>query len=771
MTPYAAPPHAAELAEMLEHVGEAVFALDGAGRVSYANTEAARLCGLPAPATLLGRAFAEVWPGGGAAPGTRLGDELRRAGESGLPAHFECRVSGDDSPTGGRWAEVYLRPVAGGPGAGLYAVCREVTGRKRGEARRRLLAGLNDRLLAPMTDDPELVLFETARTAGDFFGVSRCAYGVVDDTGTDGTVTVHRDYVRDGAATIAGTYRLEDFGPEVIRSLRAGRAAWASDVSLDPRTRGYAAGYGSIGARAFLYVPLHRGGRWVSLIVLHHAAPRAWTAEDVETLTLVGERTWLLVEAARLYRDARRSEERYRSLVNATAQVVWVTDAAGRVTEHFEQGTLEDGRTFREAAGAGWLDYVHPDDRERVRATWAESVRTLTPCYVEYRWRAEGGAWRHVAARGVPVLEADGATVREWVGTTTDVDDARRAEAALRESEERLRLALSAARQRAWEIDLVAGRGRMSGEYGRDGEASGDAGPEGGFEFGLENAFATVHADDVGRVREEFAAALRGERPFESRYRVLRPSDGQLIYVVSHGAVVRDPDTGAPVRAVGVLRDETREREAEQTRAAAAEQQRRFLRDVLSSVTEGRLRLCDADRELPELDGDDAPLTPIPLTEDRHLAELRAQVERAARDCGMGRGRTQDLVTAASEAGMNALTHGRGGTAHVACSPDGAAVRVRIEDRGTGIDLSRLPDATLRRGYSSRGGLGHGFWLMLQTCDAVYLRTGPEGTTVVLEQFRDVPEPPWLRAYDARGRREAEAQDARDAEAATAAPA
>ena len=62
-----------------------------------------------------------------------------------------------------------------------------------------------------------------------------------------------------------------------------------------------------------------------------------------------------------------------------------------------------------------------------------------------------------------------------------------------------------------------------------------------------------------------------------------------------------------------------------------------------------------------------------------------------------------------------------------------------MQDRGAGIDLAKLPRATLERGFTTAGSLGHGFWLMLQTCDRLWLLTGPEGTTVVLEQDREMP--------------------------------
>jgi len=91
---------------------------------------------------------------------------------------------------------------------------------------------------------------------------------------------------------------------------------------------------------------------------------------------------------------------------------------------------------------------------------------------------------------------------------------------------------------------------------------------------------------------------------------------------------------------------------------------------------------------------------------------------------------------------MNAVVHGGGG--HGSIHADEGVVQIWIEDAGGGIDMQRLPRATMERGFSTAGSLGHGFWLMIQTCDGVWMLTGPEGTTVVLEQGRVAPPPAWL---------------------------
>ena len=91
---------------------------------------------------------------------------------------------------------------------------------------------------------------------------------------------------------------------------------------------------------------------------------------------------------------------------------------------------------------------------------------------------------------------------------------------------------------------------------------------------------------------------------------------------------------------------------------------------------------------------------------------------------------------------MNAVVHAAIGTGHVFTHERGT-VQVRVEDEGRGIAVADLPNATLRRGYSTAGTMGHGFKMILMTVDRVHLLTGSTGTHVVIEQDRDAVCPSW----------------------------
>ncbi len=108
------------------------------------------------------------------------------------------------------------------------------------------------------------------------------------------------------------------------------------------------------------------------------------------------------------------AHERYSALVRAVAKVVWTASADGS-TRVGSDWTGLTGQTPKEMAGYGWLDAIHPDDRERTREAWRTAVLHQGIYDTDYRIRCADGIHRWFNARGAPVLDTDG-EIREWVG-------------------------------------------------------------------------------------------------------------------------------------------------------------------------------------------------------------------------------------------------------------------------------------------------------------------------------------------------------------------
>ncbi len=164
---------------------------------------------------------------------------------------------------------------------------------------------------------------------------------------------------------------------------------------------------------------------------------------------------------------------------------------------------------------------------------------------------------------------------------------------------------------------------------------------------------------------------------------------------------------------------------------------------MLFGLTEGRLRLCDSPADLPEKMPPARPA--IELTASS-IRQLRRQIESVGTEIGFADERVQDLETAVGEAGMNAVRHAGGGEGKVHLSADSEVIQVWIRDTGQGIDENLIHRA-IERGWTT-GGFGQGMFMMHRSVDRMYLLTGAGGTTVVLEQDRTAPIPPWMQVAE-----------------------
>lgn len=119
------------------------------------------------------------------------------------------------------------------------------------------------------------------------------------------------------------------------------------------------------------------------------------------------------------------------------ATVVWTTDVQGEVHRPMPSWERFTGQAFPHYRGTGWLQAVHPDDRDEVARTWRSGVSGGGTVEMAYRLRRHDGQFRRVTAHGAPLTEGD--TIAGWVGVCVDVTSSLESEAALKASEERLR--------------------------------------------------------------------------------------------------------------------------------------------------------------------------------------------------------------------------------------------------------------------------------------------------------------------------------------------
>jgi PAS domain S-box-containing protein len=137
---------------------------------------------------------------------------------------------------------------------------------------------------------------------------------------------------------------------------------------------------------------------------------------------------------ARLLEEVRAGEERYQSLLSVLSAIVWTADAEGQFSVPQSSWEAFTGQTWEEHRGFGWINAIHPEDRDDVVSGWRRARKEKVACEVLGRIRCgASGSYRHVVSRAIPLWGPHG-SVREWVGTVTDVHDQKIAE------EERARL-------------------------------------------------------------------------------------------------------------------------------------------------------------------------------------------------------------------------------------------------------------------------------------------------------------------------------------------
>lgn len=226
-----------------------------------------------------------------------------------------------------------------------------------------------------------------------------------------------------------------------------------------------------------------------------------------------------------------------------------------------------------------FLRGLHPEDRERVDAITKSVLRPESggEYITEYRTIGiEDGVERRLSARGRVTFDDAGKPVR-FVGITQDITQQKKVEEALRESEERLRLALEAGELGTWDLDLITGKAVRSLRHD---EIFGyrEAQPE----WSLEHALRHILPEDRQKVQDAHAPALGTQRMYvEAR---LRKADGGIRWMMSTGSFQYD-EQGRAMRLTGICADITERKRAEEALRASEERTRRAY-DLIKGITE-----------------------------------------------------------------------------------------------------------------------------------------------------------------------------------------
>ncbi len=493
----------------------------------------------------IGPMLARVMECGEAVPANDLRLVLHRHG---YPE--ECYFSFSYSP---------IRDEFGGVG-GVFCPVIETTTRVFAERRAAFLLDLEARLRdlqAPLDIKHAASTMLAAHLGGNQVGYAEAVSG-------GAKVFIDGDYDDGVLRTTRGVHRLAEYGPAMEAQLRRGETVQIDDVRQDPRTSAAWPAYEKFGINALLNVPLIKAGQLKSILFVHSAAARAWSANQVALVQDVAERTWSAVERATAEAALRRSEEEFRALGENLPNLCWMAKPDGWIYWYNRHWYDYTGTTPEQMLGWGWQGVHDPVLLPEINRRWNEALAGGSAFEMIFPLRGADGVFRPFLTRINPVRDTTGAITR-WFGSNVDISAQHAAEARLRDSATQLlRLnetleqqvaARTADRDRLWrlstDIMMVA---RLDGTIIA-------ANPAWTTMLGWQQAdllghsfFAFVHPADVAATQGAMASLSEGRTVFQFQNRY-RSRDGSYRWLAWSSV----PDAGL-IHAVG--RDVTAEKEA-----------------------------------------------------------------------------------------------------------------------------------------------------------------------------------------------------------------
>lgn len=376
--------------------------------------------------------------------------EVRTAREHGSAPNVRWHLRKDGTRVLIEGTVVALRDAAGGL-RGFQKIGQDVTKSRLAEEalresseRQAVLLKLSD-AVRPLVDP--IVIQETAcRITAEHLDIGRVAYCQIRYE-PDAVVVVERDRPRRGMPSlVAGSYRMDDFGPLLARDLLAGRTALVADVETDPRiTPAERDNWASLAIRASCALPVIKDGRFVAFLVAQDNRRHDWTETEIALLQDVSERIWSTLERARAEAALRESEARLAAAFESVPAGVAVTDPKGKAIlanseyrRFLPNGVIPSRDRDRGHRWHAWDDEGRPIAQQDFPSARALRGQRVIPGQ-EMLYTDDGGRaiWTNVAT--APTFDRAG-RVTGCITVISDITDRKRAEEELRRREEELRV-------------------------------------------------------------------------------------------------------------------------------------------------------------------------------------------------------------------------------------------------------------------------------------------------------------------------------------------
>ncbi|WHZ23187.1 MAG: Two-component system sensor histidine kinase [Nitrospira sp.] len=481
--------------------------------------------------------------------------------------------------------------------AGAVLVFRDITDRKQAEDFRRhtedllrrqqtaLLNLANSTVIQSGLLEPALK--EITRTITMTLGVNRASVWLLTE---DRCALQCKDLYETATGTHSSGMELQAAAvPTYFRELLSERIIDAADAVTDPRTSEFAAPYLlPRGIRAILDIPIRFKGKLVGVLCNEHVgAPRPWLLEEQQFGHAIASVISLALEAAerlQAERALRKSEGRTRLIIDTSLGAVIGMDDRGSIIDWNAQAEEMFGWKRHEAIGRAMVDTIVPAAyREAHQHGLERFLRTGEGPFLNKRieitaLRRDGSEFPIELAITPLCLE----NAYTFTAFMVDITERKRAEVALRTSEERLAMTVENSHIGIWDWNLSTNVTHFSPQWkqhlGHDDSTLGSD---------FETWRSRIHEDDLPLALETVRACLDGTiHQFELEHR-LRHRDGSYRWILSRGSLIRDV-YGVAARMVGIHLDITdRKRIEEELRAAkeAAEAANKAKSEFLANMS------------------------------------------------------------------------------------------------------------------------------------------------------------------------------------------
>lgn len=270
------------------------------------------------------------------------------------------------------------------------------------------------------------------------------------------------------------------------------------------------------------------------------------------------------------------SERRFREMADNAPVMIWVTDATGYCTYLNQNWYAFTGQTAQTGLGFGWIEAVHPDDRDFAKQTFLSATERQESFRLDYRLRHHTGEYRWAIDAASPWFTAD-KTFQGYIGSVIDISDRRQVEQSLRENEARLKLANRATRSGLWDWDILHNIAQISEEYcllfGLNPNQS---------TISYEGWINLIHPSDRAAASAAISAILEHQQDYyRDEYRILHPAG--VRWLAARGQVFYDT-TGTAIRMLGIMQDITEQKQAEASLRLSEERYRCLVEATTDSV-------------------------------------------------------------------------------------------------------------------------------------------------------------------------------------------